>query len=154
MNISILKHGLQAIAGVVILSHMTMAQADNQGGSFTTGVAAGVDFYQISCFDDGNGAPSYVEAQVKDTTANSSKVNILLYKGTSCTTNKCAQFSLDTTDSDIGYSPLVRVTQGSGTYNLFVQHTATGTDGYDVIAHCKTSGGVHTGTSFVSKQQQ
>ena len=79
MNISILKHGLQAIAGVVILSHMTMAQADNQAGSFTTGVAAGVDFYQISCFDDGNGAPSYVEAQVKDITANSSKVNILLY---------------------------------------------------------------------------
>lgn len=154
MNISILKQGLQLAAGAIMLGQVNMTLADNQAGSFTTGVAAGVDFYQISCFDDGNGAPSYVEAQVKDTTANSAKVNILLYKGTSCTTNKCAQFSLDTTDSDTGYSPLVRVTQGAGTYYLFVQHTATGTDGYDVIAHCKTSGNVHTGTSFTSRQQQ
>lgn len=154
MKLSILKHTVTAFLGGLMINQASFALADNQAGSFSTGVASGVDFYQITCFDDGNGTPSYVEAQVKDITANSSKVNILLYKGTSCTTNRCAQFSLDTTDSDTSYSPLVKVTQGAGTYNLFVQHTATGTDSYDVIAHCKTLGNVHTGTSFTSRQQQ
>lgn len=154
MKFSTLKQVAIAVLGGLVMSQASSVLADNQSGSFTTGLAAGVDFYQITCFDDGNGAPSYVEAQVKDMTASTSKVNILLYKGTACTTNKCAQFSLDTTDSDTGYSPLVRVTQGSGTYNLFVQHTASGTDSYDVSAHCKTSGNVHTGTSFISRQQQ
>lgn len=154
MKFSILKQVVMAVLGGLMMSQASSVLADNQAGSFTTGLAAGVDFYQITCFDDGNGAPSYVEAQVKDMTANTSKVNVLLYKGTACTTNKCAQSSLDTTDSDTGYSPLIRVTQGAGTYYLFVKHTAAGTDSYDVIAHCKTSGNVHTGTSFTSRQQQ
>ncbi|PXW84937.1 hypothetical protein C8R34_12326 [Nitrosomonas sp. Nm84] len=154
MKFSILKQVAMVVFGGLMMSQAGSVLADNQGGSFTTGLAAGVDFYQITCFDDGNGAPSYAEAQVKDMTANTSKVNILLYKGTACTTNKCAQSSLDTTDSDTGYSPLIKVTQGAGTYYLFVKHTASGTDSYDVSAHCKTSGNVHTGTSFISRQQQ
>lgn len=42
----------------------------------------------------------------------------------------------------------------TGTYYLFVKHTTTGTDSYDVSAHCKTSGNVHAGTCFISRQQQ
>jgi hypothetical protein len=61
---------------------------------------------------------------------------------------------MDAIDSDAAYSPLIRVTQGAGVYNLFVSHTAAGTDSYDVLLHCKTVGGVHTGTSTVSRQQQ
>lgn len=154
MKFSILKQVAMAVFGGLIMSQAGTVLADNQSGSFTTGLAAGVDFYQVTCFDDGNGAPSYLEAQVKDMTANTSKVNILIYKGTACTTNKCAQSSLDTTDSDTGYSPLIKVTQGAGTYYLFVKHTAAGTDSYDVIYHCKTAGNVHTGTSITSRQQQ
>ncbi|WP_297324895.1 hypothetical protein [Nitrosomonas sp.] len=154
MKFSILKQVAMAVFGGLIMSQTGTVLADNQSGSFTTGLAAGVDFYQVTCFDDGNGAPSYLEAQVKDMTANTSKVNILIYKGTACTTNKCAQSSLDTTDSDTGYSPLIKVTQGAGTYYLFVKHAAAGTDSYDVIYHCKTAGNVHTGTSITSRQQQ
>ncbi len=154
MKSSTLKNTLITVLGGLMMSQASAILAHNQGGSFTTGVAAGVDFYQVTCFDDGNGAPSFVEAQVKDSTASTSKVSILAYKGTSCTTNKCAQSSTDTTDSDASYSPLVKVTQGAGVYNLFVMHTTTGTDSYDVLVHCKTSGNVHTGTSVSSKQQQ
>lgn len=154
MQFSILKRVVMAVLGGLVMSQASSVLADNQSGSFTTGLVAGVDFYQVTCFDDGNGAPSYFEAQVKDMTANTSKVNILIYKGTACTTNKCAQSSLDTTDSDTGYSPLIKVTQGAGTYYLFVKHTATGTDSYDVIFHCKTASNVHTGTSITSRQQQ
>lgn len=153
MQFSNLRGMLVSVFGLMVIYASTVS-ADNQAGSFSTGLAAAVDFYQVTCFDDGNGVPSYLEAQVKDMTASTSKVSILAYKGTSCTTNKCAQFSVDTTDSDTTYSPLVKVIQGSGVYNLFVMHTAAGADSYDVAFHCKTSGGVHTGTSVTSKQQQ
>jgi hypothetical protein len=154
MKFTTMKGALIPVFFGLMASQAGSALAHNQGGSFTTGLAAAVDYYQVTCSDDGNGAPSYLEAQVKDMTANTSKVNILIQKGTSCTTNKCAQFSIDTTDSNTTYSPLVRVTQGAGVYNLFVQHTAAGTDSYDVLVHCKTATGVHTGTSALSRQQQ
>lgn len=154
MKFTTMKGALITVFLGLMASQAGSALAHNQGGSFTTGLAAAVDYYQVTCSDDGNGAPSYLEAQVKDMTANTSKVNILIQKGTSCTTNKCAQFSIDTTDSNTTYSPLVRVTQGAGVYNLFVQHTAAGTDSYDVLVHCKTATGVHTGTSVLSRQQQ
>ena len=65
MQFSILKRVVMAVLGGLVMSQASSVLADNQSGSFTTGLAAGVDFYQITCFDDGNGAPSYVEAQVK-----------------------------------------------------------------------------------------
>lgn len=155
MKFSGLKNTVATVLGGLIISQAGAVLAHNQAGSFTTGLAAGVDFYQVSCFDDGAGAPSYAEAQVKDMTANSSKVGIVMQKGTTpCTTNKCAQASTDTTDTDAAYSPLIRVTQGSGVYNLFVSHSTAGTDSYDVQVHCKTATNVHTGTSVSSKQQQ
>ena len=128
--------------------------AHNQAGSFTTGLANAVDFYQVTCSDDGSGAPSYLEFQVKDTTANTAKVQALVQKGTSCGVNACAVTTLDTIDTDALYSPLAKVTQGAGVYNLFVSHTSTGADAYDVLLHCKTAAGVHTGTSIVSRQQK
>lgn len=153
MQFSNVKGMLVPILALMAIYANTVS-AHNQAGSFTTGLAAAVDFYQVTCFDDGNGTPSYLEAQVKDMTASSSKVSILAHKGTSCTTNACAQFSVDTTDSNTAYSPVVKITQGSGVYSLFVMHTAAGTDSYDVAFHCKTSTGVHTGISVVSRQQQ
>lgn len=128
--------------------------AHNQAGSFTTGLANAVDFYQVTCSDDGSGAPSYLEFQVKDTTANTAKVEVLVQKGTSCGVNACAVTTLDTIDTDALYSPLAKVTQGAGVYNPFVSHTSTGADAYDVLLHCKTAAGVHTGTSVVSRQQK
>jgi hypothetical protein len=149
-----LKGAVITFLGGLIASQANIVSADNQGGSFTTGLAAAVDFYQVTCFNDGNGAPSYLEAQVKDMTASTSKVGILIQKGTSCTTNKCAQASIDRADSNTTYSALIRVTQGAGVYNMFVMHTNAGTDSYDVSVHCKTATGIHTGTSISSAQQQ
>lgn len=57
-------------------------------------------------------------------------------------------------DSNTTYSALAKFIQGSGVNNLFVMHTAAGTDSYDVAPHCKTSTGAHTGTGIVSRQQQ
>lgn len=149
-----MKQIVTAICGGFLVAQASVGLAHDQTGSFTTGLAAAVDFYTVTCFDDGNGAPARLEAQVRDTTASTSKVHILIHKGTSCTTNKCAQASFDATDNNTTYSPLVSVSQGAGTYNLYVMHSATGTDSYTASFHCKTAGNVHTGTSVTSRQQQ
>lgn len=152
----ILKNKFVLISSLLSASFLFAGNvaAHNQAGSFTTGLANAVDFYQVTCSDDGSGPPSYLEFQVKDTTANTAKVKVLVQKGTSCGVNACAVTSLDTIDTDALYSPISKVTQGAGVYNLFVSHTGTGTDAYDVLLHCKTAGNVHTGTSVVSRQQK
>lgn len=152
MRSPIRKSILVAGSFLVAMGQAGVISAHNQGGSFTTGRAAAVDFYQITCFDDGSGLPDHLIFGVKDLTANTAKVNVLVQKGTSCSP-KCAKSIKDTNDTDTEYSDLVRVKRSGGVYNMFVSHTAAGMDGYDVQYHCETSTGVHTGTNISAKQQ-
>jgi hypothetical protein len=152
MRFLIRKSLLVAGSFLVAMGQAGVASAHNQGESFTTGRAAAVDFYQVTCFDDGSGLPDHLMFGVKDLTANTAKVSVLVQKGTSCSPT-CAKSTTDTNDNDTEYSGLVRVKQGSGVYNMFVSHTAAGTDSYDVQYHCETSTGVHTGTNISAQQQ-
>ena len=152
MRSPIRKSILVAGSFLVAMGQAGVISAHNQGGSFTTGRAGAVDFYQVTCFDDGSGLPDHLMFGVKDLTANTAKVNVLVQKGTSCSP-KCAKSIRDTNDTDAEHSGLVRVKRGGGVYNMFVSHTAAGMDGYDVQYHCETSTGVHTGTNISAKQQ-
>ena len=138
---------------LVAMGQMGIASAHNLGGSFTTGRARAVDFYQVTCFDDGSGLPDHLIFGVKDLTANTAKVSVLVQKGTRSCSPKCAKSIRDTNDTDAEHSGLVRVKRGGGVYNIFVSHTAAGMDSYDVQYHCETSTGVHTGTSISAQQQ-
>jgi hypothetical protein len=134
---------------LVAMGQAGVASAHNQGGSFTSGVAAAVDFYQVIC-----GASSHhLRFQVKDITANSAKVSVLVHKGTSCLP-ACVRNTTDGIDTDGEYSPSLRAVQGTGVYNLFVTHTAAGSDSYDVQYHCEDANNGHTDTSIVSRQQK
>jgi hypothetical protein len=152
MRFLIRKSLLVAGSFLVAIGQAGVVSAHNQGGSFTTGRAAAVDFYQVTCFNDGSGPPDHLFFGVKDQVANTAKVSVLVRKGTSCSP-LCAKSITDTDDIDDQYSPSVRVKQGSGVYNMFVSHTAAGMDSYDVQYHCETSTGVHTGTAILAKQQ-
>lgn len=152
MRSPIRKSLLVAGSFLVAMGQMGIASAHNLGESFTTGRARAVDFYQVTCFDDGSGLPDHLIFGVKDLTANTAKVSVLVQKGTSCSP-KCAKSIRDTNDTDTEYSGLVRVKRGGGVYNIFVSHTAAGMDSYDVQYHCETSTGVHTGTNISAKQQ-
>jgi len=134
------------------MGQVDVVSAHNQSGSFTTGRAAAVDFYQVTCFNDGSGPPDHLFFEVKDRVANTAKVSVLVRKGTSCSPI-CAKSITDTDDTDDQYSPSVRVKQGGGVYNMFVSHTAAGMDSYDVQHHCQPATGVHTGTDITPKQQ-
>lgn len=65
VNLSTLKGILIPIFGLMV-AHAGTTSAHNQAGGFSTSLAAVVNLYQITCFDDGNDAPSYLEAQVRD----------------------------------------------------------------------------------------
>jgi hypothetical protein len=152
MRFLVRKNLLVAGSFLVAMGQVGIASAHNQGESFTTGRAAAVDFYQVTCFDDGSGLPDHLIFGVKDLVANTAKVSVLVQKGTSCSPT-CAKGITDTDDIDDQYSPSVRVKQGGGVYNIFVSHTTAGTDSYDVQYHCETSTGVHTGTNISAQQQ-
>jgi hypothetical protein len=152
MRFLIRKSLLVAGSFLVAMGQVGVASAHNQGESFTTGRAAAVDFYQVTCFDDGSGLPDHLMFGVKDLTANTAKVSVLVQKGTSCSPT-CAKSITDTNDNDDEHSGLVQVKRGGGVYNMFVSHTAAGTDSYDVQYHCETSTGVHTGTNISAQQQ-
>ena len=134
---------------LVAMGQAGVASAHNQGGSFTTGGAGAVDFYQIIC----GAGTHHLRFQVKDITANTAKVSVLVHKGTSCTP-ACARNITDEFDTDAEYSPLIKAVQGTGVYNMFVKHTTAGFDSYDVQYHCEDANNGHTDTSIVSRQQK
>lgn len=154
MKFPIGKSLLVAGSFFMVAGRAGVVSAHTQGGSLSTGTNEAVDWYQVSCFDDGHGAPDHLLFQVKDSTANSAKVGVLVQKGTSCTTNACVMNSQDTTDTNTGYSPAEKVKQGAGTYNMYVHHTAAGTDSYSVSYHCETLSNAHTGTTITTKQSK
>lgn len=127
------------------------AFSHTQTGLLGTGASA-TDYYQVTCSNDGSGAPASLTVQVLDTAPVASPlVSVLLHKGL------VATHSTDATDADATASPLVYVNGGAGVYNLFVKKSASGSENYSLTFHCMTGTngtGVHTGTSITTKQSQ
>lgn len=140
-------------AGCALALNAGACWAHVQQGELNSGTAAAVDFYQIVCSDDGSGAPYQLQARIMDTTANTSRVGLLVQKGTVCT-RSCARNTTDRNDANTSYSPGITVIQGAGVYNAFVSHNATGVDGYTLEFHCQTVDGLHAGTTISGRQQQ
>ncbi|WP_052808163.1 hypothetical protein [Methyloterricola oryzae] len=128
------------------------AFAHTQGGGLG-GSAAAVDYYQVTCSNDGSGAPLSLEAQIADNSGNGSRAIALIQKG------NLASNATDATEGDgiAAYGAFVFVNGGAGVYNLSVAHTAAAADTYQVQFHCMTGNngtGVHTGTAVSNKQNQ
>jgi hypothetical protein len=127
------------------------AFAHTQVGTLGAGAAA-TDYYQVTCSNDGSGAPASLAAQVQDDAPVAAPtVSVLVQKGVVATN------SSDATDGDAVASPLVWVNGAAGVYNVFVSKTAAGADNYTLTYHCMTGangGGIHTGTALSTKQNQ
>ena len=100
-----------------------------------------VDYYQVHCYDDGNGPNNRLEVAIKDLAPVAApKVSIQIIRDDT-TTN-----TTDAVDGDASYSPIVNVTGSDGFFYMTVDKTATGAENYSVQFHCMTSDGQHTGT--------
>jgi hypothetical protein len=121
------------------------ARAGTLGGSLDA-AAESADLYQVTCSDDGRGAPASLAAQVGDAAPVAAPlVSVQIQRGAAATN------ATDATDGDAGLSPLTFVNGGAGLYFVFVAKTGPGAESYTLTYQCMTGangGGVATGTSI------
>lgn len=104
----------------------------------------------VSCFDDGNGAPAGLFAQIIDLSEpiDGLLISLQLYKGLQATN------TTDPVSGDADFSEGVQLDGGAGVYQLLVNKTAAGAKRFDVVWHCMTEDHVHTGTDITVRQFQ
>jgi hypothetical protein len=147
MKTAIIKSVL-AVTSLIATGIPGLVSAHSQTGSLGS-AASSTDYYQVTCSDSGVGAPANLQTQVKDQTAGAAPlVSVQAQKGS------VATHSTDTTDNDANYSSWAILSGGSGVYTVLVDKDGAGAENYTLQAHCMTSGGVETGTTVVSKQNQ
>jgi hypothetical protein len=126
---------------LLIMGQASIASAHSLSGSL--GNAAGAtDYYQVTCSNDGNGAPSYLITSVKSTvTAPTPHLSV------QARVNLSASNATDPTNGDGGSSPSGKLTAGPGLYDVLVFKNGAGPQNYVLVYHCLTDKGVHTGTT-------
>ncbi|MEX2207456.1 MAG: hypothetical protein WEF50_14600 [Myxococcota bacterium] len=143
-------------AVVVLLvagAHARLALADTREG--TLGAAASAsDYYQVTCSDDGSGPPASFSVQVSDAPpAAAPIVSVQVRAFRTGPATYAARNSTDTSDGDGVSSPLAFVNFGAGTFDVFVDKTAAGSEDYVLTFLCTTAangGGVRTGTAITA----
>jgi hypothetical protein len=134
---------LATFATVAALS--LAAQADTQPGSLAADAGA-ANLYQVTCSDDGAGPPASLVVAVQDTApAAAPLVSVQIQKGSA------ARNATDAVDADTGFSPQVFVDGGAGVYDVFVDKSDAGAEGFVLSFQCTTGAGgtgSATGTSI------
>jgi hypothetical protein len=127
------------------------AWAHTQVGSLAE-PAASTDFYQVTCSDDGSGAPASLTLQLLDTApVVAALVSVQVQRGTQ------AASATDAGDGDATPSPALSFNAAAGVYDVLVFKTAAGAESYSLTFHCMTGPdgtGDHTGTSVTTRQNQ
>lgn len=136
------------LASALLLAYTGMASAHDVLDQPIGATVGATDYWQVTCSDDGTGPAARLEVQVNDDTAGASLLSLQVHKGL------IARNTTDPVGANGVYSPLVSVAGGNGVYNVIVDKTTAAARQYDISYHCKTAGGLHTGTSIVQKQNQ
>lgn len=133
------------IAFAATISFAWAAQADTQPGSLATDAGA-ANYYQVTCSDDGAGPPASLAVAVRDVAPVAAPlVSVQILKGAA------ARNATDAVDGDAGFSPTVFVDGGAGVYDVFVDKSAAGDEGFVLSFQCTTGAGGTgnaTGTSI------
>jgi hypothetical protein len=135
------------------LAHALAAQAHDQSGGLGAAASA-TDLYQVTCSNDGSGAPTSLRVQVRDLAPVAAPTLSVQVHANGLLAN-----SSDPVDADASASasPAISVNGGEGPYDVLVDKSAAGSETYTLTFHCQTGpdgGGVHTGTVHSVKQNQ
>jgi len=143
-----LKNLMMASTLSLIAGYASMVSAHDMSNQ-TIGAGAGkVDYFQVTCFNDGSGNAARLDIQEHVDTAGPAILSLQVHKGL---------IAINTTDpvgGDPAYSPLKSVYGGNGVYNVLVDKNSYDPRQYDIRFHCITSDNKHTGTSISRKQNQ
>ena len=132
----------------LIAGYASMVSAHDVSNQ-TIGVGAGkVDYFQVTCFNDGNGPAARLEIQEHVDTVGGATLSLVVLKGS------VAKNTTDPVSGDNAYSPLKSVYGGNGIYHVLVHKKNSYARQYDIRYHCITSGNTHTGTSIAHIQNQ
>ena len=172
-----MKHHKKMLTASLLIatSYAGIVAAHNQSGSVGT-IASGVaatDAYQVTCSNDGNGAPARLSVQVADlgVVAADKKATLVSTQIIHPQTATASILSEDAKDGDAivagaagGFSPLITLVGGTAAANqnyivtVNKQLTAStvaaqkGIENYNLQLHCQTATGVHTGTNWINTQ--
>jgi hypothetical protein len=142
-----LVDGLQSASLLAALALTAPAAALTQGGSLASD-ASDTDFYQVTCSNDGSGAPASLVSQVLDAAPVAAP---LVSVQTQKASPGVATNTTDAVDGDAGASPSVALNGGAETYDVFVDKSAAGAESYTLTLQCMTGidgAGVPTGTAI------
>ncbi len=147
---TLLKKVLITLPLLISFMYVGVASAHDINEALGTAAAA-TDMYQITCFDDGGGggASEYLKLEIRGSAnVGGLKVSAQVFKdGTAFNTT-------DATSGHPGYSPGITFKGGDGSYILTVDKSAAGAAIYDVVYHCESRTGSHTGTITNTLQNQ
>jgi len=121
------------------------ARANTQPGTLGADASAAA-YYQVTCSNDGRGAPASLTVAVQDAAPVAAPlVSVQVQKG------NAARNATDASDGDAGFSPAAFVNGGAGAYDVFVDKTAAGAESFVLSFQCTTGAGGSgspTGTSI------
>lgn len=107
------------------------------------------DVWQVVCSSDALlGNSDRLVAQVWDKSADTNILSLVVAKGTAAAT------TVDAKGGDSTLSPAISVVGGNGTYTLYVNHTLSGVQVYNIDFHCQNANGSHTPTTTPSTPVQ
>lgn len=111
-----------------------------------------VDYYQVTCSDDGSGAPASLLVQIRDNAPVAAPVlEVIAHKG-------IVASGINAAPADPGvFSPAIAVNGTAGVFNVFVRKTGAAAENYTLSCHCMTGAngtGLHAGTNVVLRQNQ
>ncbi len=139
----------RALLTASLLGVASVASAHDQSGVLGQTKGA-VDYYQIQCFDDGNGATDHLALRVIDL-ANPKAPPMI---SAQITKGILALNTTDVKDGDALFSPLKKLKGGNGSYFVMVDKTNKAADNYSLEYHCETATKAHTGTSITILQNK
>lgn len=143
---------IRTLVALAALALAPRAAADTIAG--TLGAAASAaDYYEITCSDDGGGAPASFSAQVRDDAPVAAPLVSVQLRAFRAPSSYSARNATDGSDGDGTSSPLVSVNGGAGKYDVFVDKTAAGEEHYLLAFQCTTGldgGGAPTGTEITA----
>lgn len=152
MKITSLKNAFISASILVAIGHTGVALA-HQGGDVLDAAGnneSATNLATVTCFDDGNGPAEHLIMQLRDVSPSVPGLltSLHIYKGRQITT------ITDNVSGDANYTQAVRLNGGNGVYYVSISHTQAGQRFYELIWHCETSGGAHTGTDAELLQHQ
>lgn len=142
-----------------VLVTLLFAVAAQTGTAFAHGLttslgakADATDLYQITCFTDGGGATHHLFVTVQDllpVPEPNPVLSVQVQKG------RLAKNRTDRgPDGDEKPSPEVIVEGGNGQYYVMVDKSSAGEENYDLVYHCQSKAGAHTGTTLFQLQNE